>query len=315
MFSEKDIKQIESKGLTIEKVKNQIDLFKTGIPFSNLVKAAIVGDGILKPTENENNEFVSFFDKEKNTISVLKFVPASGAASRMFKFLFQFIEDFNPEKEDINSVMDSKNLQVFFSGLKNFPFYHKVLAKLNEVHPNYNALDSSQRSHLFVKVMLEENMLNYGDSPKGLLPFHQYKNQVVSSAFEEHLHEAVLYASENKMAKLHFTISEKHQDMFYDEFENVNKKVTKRTGKRFEVSYSFQKQSTDTIAVTLGNTPFRNYDDSILFRPSGHGALLENLNELDADVILMKNVDNVVVSTYKNEIAKYKKVLAGILLQ
>ena len=315
MFSEKDIKQIKSKNLTLEKVKNQINIFKTGIPFAKLVKAATVGDGILKPAENENNEYVSFFDKQKNNISVLKFVPASGAASRMFKFLFKFFEDFNPERDDINSVMDHKNLHLFFNNLEKFPFNNKVLIKLKEVYPNYNELDFNQKSHLFVKTMLDENLLNYGSSPKGLLPFHEYKNKVVSSAFEEHLHEAVLYASENKNAKLHFTISEKHQDMFYEEFEKVNKKVTKRTGKQFEVSYSFQKQSTDTIAVTLENMPFRNEDDSILFRPSGHGALLENLNELDADVILMKNVDNVVVSKYKNEIAKYKKVLAGILLQ
>jgi len=315
MFLEKDIKQIESKGLTIEKVKEQIDLFKTGIPFSNLVKAAIVGDGILKLTETESNEFVSFFDKEKNNISILKFVPASGAASRMFKFLFQFIAEFNPEKDDFILMMKDKNLQLFFNNLEKFPFYNIVLAKLKDVHPNYNMLDSSQKKHLFVKAMLEENMLNYGDSPKGLLPFHEYKNQVVSSPFEEHLYEGVLYASETENVKLHFTISEKHQTKFESEFERVNEIISKKTGKQFEVSYSFQKQSTDTIAVTLENKPFRKDDGSILFRPSGHGALLENLNDLNADIIFIKNIDNVVVSSYKNEIAKYKKVLAGVLIQ
>ena len=315
MFSEKDIKQIESKGLTLEKVNEQINLFKKGLPFSNLLKAAIVDDGILKLTEDENVEFVNLFDLEKNVLSILKFVPASGAASRMFKFLFQFLEDFKPEKDNINSVLKDKNLQVFFNSLEKFPFYHIINAKVKEVYPNYDELNSSLKYYFFVKTMLDENSLGYGSSPKGLLPFHQYENQVVSSPFEEHLYEGVFCASDTKNAKLHFTVSEKHQAKFELEFERVSEKVTNKSGKQFEVSYSFQKQSTDTIAVTLENEPFRNDDGSILFRPSGHGALLENLNDLDADIILMKNIDNVVVSRYRNEIIKYKKVLAGVLIQ
>jgi len=158
-------------------------------------------------------------------------------------------------------------------------------------------------------------MLNYGNYPKGLLPFHEYKNQIISTAFEEHLFESALYSSTGTSTKLHFTISEKHKNKFKEEFNRIEEKVEKKTGAEFDISFSYQKQSTDTIAVTPKDKPFRNKDGSLLFRPSGHGALIENLNDLEADIIFIKNIDNVVVYKYKNDVAKYKKMLAGILLK
>lgn len=317
MFSNKDLKQFEQKGLTADKVLAQIELFKTGLPFSNIVSPATINDGIVKLSAKEVNTFIDKFEEEKNKVSILKFVPASGAATRMFKFLFTFIKNYNPEKESLNSYINrtkNKDLSMFLVGLEKFPFYNEVINKVTQLKPEYNSLSTNEQSLLFVKTMLEENMLNYGNYPKGLLPFHEYKNQVISTAFEEHLFESALYSSTNEQTKLHFTISEKYKNKFKEEFKRIEEKVEDKTGAQFEISYSYQKESTDTIAVTTKDKPFRDNNGSILFRPSGHGALLENLNELNADVIFIKNIDNVVVYKYKDEVAKYKKMLGGILL-
>lgn len=317
-FTEKDIKQIESKGLTIERVMNQIDLFKTGIPFANLVSAATIGDGIIRLDDETIERYIAQFEKGKNQKTILKFVPASGAATRMFKFLYTFLESYNPEKESINAYLnnkDNKDLYIFFVGLEKFPFYYEVKNRLDQLYPNFEELSVSLQSQLFVKTMLDPNRLNYGNYPKGLLPFHEYKDRKISTAFEEHLFESALYSASNTSTKLHFTISEQHKDKFDAEFLRIEKKVESKTQSQFNISFSYQKESTDTIAVTTKNNPFRNEDGSLLFRPSGHGALLENLNDLNADIIFIKNIDNVVVYKYKDEVAKYKKVLAGLLLE
>ncbi|MGB1307838.1 MAG: DUF4301 family protein, partial [Oceanihabitans sp.] len=166
----------------------------------------------------------------------------------------------------------------------------------------------------FIKTMLDADKLNYGFYPKGLLPFHEYKDHV-STAFEEHLFEAALYASANQQANLHFTISEKHKHIFDAEFKRIEEIVEAKTNTKFHITFSYQSQATDTIAVTPKNQPFLEDNGDLLFRPSGHGALLNNLNALNADVIFIKNIDNVVVFKYENEVAQYKKMLAGILLE
>ncbi|WP_418508600.1 DUF4301 family protein [Corallibacter sp.] len=317
-FSKKDIKQIEQKGLTVAQVNKQIEMFKSGLPFTNLVSAATVGNGILKLSNQEETYYTEIFNNEKDQKCLLKFVPASGAATRMFKFLFTFLEAYNPEKESINAYLnskDNKDLYIFFVGLEKFPFYLEIKDQLNVLYPDYETLSISKQSQLFVKAMLDENVMNYGNFPKGLLPFHEYKNNVISTAFEEHLFETALYSSSSSSAKLHFTISEQHKDKFNSEFARIEEKVEKKTNSQFDISFSYQKESTDTIAVTPKDKPFRNEDGSLLFRPSGHGALIENLNELDADIIFIKNIDNVVVYKYKEEVAKYKKILAGILIE
>ena len=316
-FTKEDIQQIETKGLTVEKVKSQIELFKKGIPFTNLVAVATIDNGIKSLFENQITNYIDIFEAQRNNISIVKFVPASGAATRMFKFLFKFIKDYHPENESLNSYINkNKNidLSIFLVGLEKFPFYGIVMEKLQKEYPDYNSLAKDIKMYLFAKMMLDSDKLNYGDYPKGLLPFHEYKNNVISTAFEEHLFETVLYSNSSN-AKLHFTISEKYKDLFTDEFKRIEEKVENKTGVSFDIFYSYQKQSTDTIAVTPDNKPFREKDGSLLFRPSGHGALIENLNGLDADIIFIKNIDNVVVFQYKEEIAKYKKVLAGILLE
>ncbi|PWI30717.1 DUF4301 domain-containing protein [Flavobacteriaceae bacterium LYZ1037] len=316
MFSEKDIDQIKSKGLTLNKVTSQIELFKTGLPFVNLQSAATINNGILKFSEEDKKTAINLFDAKRNNYTIIKFVPASGAATRMFKSFFSFIEDYNPEKETVNAYINRTKeslLAVFFVGLEKLPFYNLILDKIEEVYPDYHNVSSDKQRYMFVKTMLETDKLNYGFYPKGLLPFHQYKEHI-ATAFEEHLFEAALYASSKSRANLHYTISEKYKDIFDDEFKKIQTIVERKTNTKFEISFSYQKEATDTIAVNLDNQPFRLEDGSLLFRPSGHGALLSNLNDLNSDIIFIKNIDNVVVFKYENEVSEYKKMLAGILI-
>ena len=318
IFNEKDIKQIESKGLNLAIVKKQINLFETGIPFTNISDAATIKSGIVALNDSDTKKYIDTFEAGKDKKSLLKFVPASGAATRMFKFLFQFVSQYNSKEQSLNSYINRNNLRelsLFMVGMEKFPFYKQVLELLKSKGIDFETLPTQEKVWQFSKAMLDENQLNFGNQPKGLLPFHDYKKNHISTAFEEHLYEAASYASSNGLAKLHFTISEVHEDKFTSEFKQIQDHVEQNTGVTFDISFSYQQQSTDTIAVTLKNKPFRESDGSLLFRPSGHGALLKNLNELDADIIFVKNIDNVVVNKYKEEVAKHKKVLAGILLE
>lgn len=317
-FTDKDIKQIEAKGLTIKQVESQIELFKTGIPNTNISDAAIINNGLIKLNSDLVEEYVSHFELHKDNVQLLKFVPASGAATRMFKFLFKFLDEYNPNKESLNAFINKNNfrdLALFLVGLEKFPFYNEVLDKLKGEGIDFESLSPEDKASKFVMTMLNENQLNFGNSPKGLLPFHKYKSNHISTAFEEHLYEAAIYASVNGKAHLHFTISERFKDKFSAEFKRIQEYVEDHTGVSFDISFSYQQESTDTIAVTPTDEPFREPSGELLFRPSGHGALIKNLNALDADVIFIKNIDNVVVKRYKDEMAKYKMVLAGILLK
>jgi hypothetical protein len=316
-FTEKDIEQIKSKGLSLEQVNNQIALFKAGLPFLNLMDAATVNSGILKLEKPEKEYYINKFQERRHTISLLKFVPASGAATRMFKFLFQFLAEYTPDKESINAYINknkAKDLSIFLMGMEKLPFFEEVIHKVHKNVSDFNDLSYEQQRVEFIKTMLEVKQLNLAYYPKGLLPFHKYKEHV-STAFEEHLFEGALYASSNNEANIHFTISEKHKHKFDEEFKYIEEDVEERTNTKFNITFSYQKESTDTIAVNHKNEPFRDEKGRLVFRPSGHGALIRNLNELDADIIFIKNIDNVVVNKYKSEVADYKMMLAGILLE
>jgi len=313
-FTTEDITQIKNNGLTPEKVTAQIQLFKTGIAPINLKDAATINNGILSYSDAEKDAFISHFIAKKDDISILKFVPSSGAASRMFKFLFKFLKEYNPQKESVNSYINKNKvpeMTLFLFGMNQFPFYEKTKALLPS---NYSSLNDDEKAIAFVKTILDTDGLNYGAQPKGLLPFHQYKNEI-STAFQEHLFEAASYSSSNNKAKLHFTISENHKQKFEAELNRIQQHVSQKTNTTFEVSFSYQKHETDTIAVTPKNEIFREQDDSLLFRPSGHGALIENLNEVNDDLIFIKNIDNVVAENLSETVASYKKMLGGILLK
>ncbi|TSE10072.1 MULTISPECIES: DUF4301 family protein [Aquimarina] len=317
-ITDKDIKLIKSKGLTVEKVLAQVETFKNEIPFVALRSAATLDNGILKFSEHYQSELTKLYDSRLSNLDTIKFVPASGAATRMFKDLFRFLDNYDWEKESLNSYTNHEKanaIRLFLIGLEKFPFYTPVMEKVKSVYPKFESLSEGRQLYIFVEMMLKEKGLNYGSFPKGLLPFHDYTDSIATS-FEEHLYEAAGYNTNDKGdSKLHFTISKEHLEAFKGEFERIKKKVEEKTNTNFSITYSFQKSETDTVAVTEDNEPFRTENGTLLFRPGGHGALIENLNDLDGDIIYIKNIDNVVVRKYQDEVSGYKKVLAGKLIE
>lgn len=317
MFSDKDIEQIKSKGITLEEVNAQVNRLKDGMAYSKLVAAATIDKGIERYDDDEIKGFIEFYEAKQKDLNIVKFVPASGAATRMFKFLFQFLKNFNPAKESLKSYAERNNdelIVTFVENFEKFPFYNEVITRAKKVSSGYEKLSEDEKYLQLVKSMLDADLLNYSFLPKGLLPFHKYGN-AVKTAFEEHLFESTLYASSQGKSNLHFTVSEKHHLYFKNEFSRVKADLEKETNTSFNISFSYQKEATETIALTLKDEVFRKPDGSILFRPAGHGALLENLNDLDYDIIFIKNIDNIVVAEKNIEVSNYKKLLAGVLLE
>ncbi len=315
MFTEKNIQQIKNHGLSETKIIKQLNIFKEGIAFANVVEPASADNGIKVFPEKEQQIFANIFEAEKDNLDLLKFVPASGAATRMFKFLHQFLETYE-NKNNIDLFLqndENRNLKTFFESLQKFAFSELVFQKLEAKYPDYLNFEKGKRYYLFVQEMLEESGLNFNNTPKGLIPFHKYGETYVT-AFGEQLYEAAFYAAPNGIANLHFTVSEGHEKKFKKRFDEVKHIVEKKTGVKFNISYSYQKKETDTVAATLENKAFLDENGDLVFRPSGHGALLENLNEVDADIVFIKNIDNVVSQNYVETIAFQKKVLAGKLL-
>ena len=315
-FTKGDIQQIKDQGLTIENVYRQIETFSQGIPFVEILTAASVGNGIENIIYENQQKLVNYYESKKDNLDIVKFVPASGAATRMFKILHQYLETFNPEKEKLNSYLNIGNkemISIFISSIKDFAFISPLRRKIRELYPDYKRGKKGLRIYRLIETLLEEKGLNFNNLPKGLIPFHKYK-KYATTAFEEQLYEAAFYASVKDDVYLHFTFSQKHVPFFKEKSKAIMNRVTKKTKTVFHISYSFQKKETDTIAVNKNNFPFRDEQGMLIFRPSGHGALLNNLNEVDADIIFIKNIDNVVAEEYVEGIAFYKKVLAGKLL-
>jgi hypothetical protein len=270
----------------------------------------------MKLSETDANRFSSYFDSEKNSLKLKKFVPASGAASRMFKFLSEFLNEFDPSEESINAYINRKNdqnLSIFLVGVEKLPFFDLVLERTKQLFPEFDLYVKQEKEHAFIKTMLSETEFDFSNKPKAILPFHKYDNYT-ATAIEEHLLECVNYASSNGEANLHFTVSEEHQQSFEEIINVIQPKIEKHNNTKFTIRFSFQNQSTDALAVTPKNKPFRDENNQLIFRPGGHGALINNLNALDADVIFVKNIDNV-IQNHIETISLYKKALAGILLE
>lgn len=317
MLTPKDSELIKSKGIAIKQIEAQVARIKEGMAYSNLIAAATIGNGIKKFKSQELEAFIEYYCSKKDSVDIIKFVPASGAATRMFKFLFQFLKQFNPEKDTIKTFTEKQGgtlLKTFFSNLKKFPFYDEVIVAAKSANANFDELKKEEQYYRFVKAMLSEDVLNYSFYPKGLLPFHKYDDQAIT-AFEEHLFESTLYATSNQKGNLHFTVSEQHHRYFINELNKVKEKVEKDTKTVFNISFSYQRVATETIALTEQNKLFRKPDGSLFFRPAGHGALLENLNDLNSDIVFIKNIDNITTKEKNIESSRYKKLLGGVLLK
>lgn len=298
MFSEKDKAQIAARGSDLSQVEKQIENFKSGFPFLDIQKAASIGDGIIQLDASRIDELISDYEGKLAGKKILKFVPASGAATRMFKDLFAFVES-----KDLDGSAAAK---VFMEGLSRFAFYEELKSKFDD-------LEATAPDEVVHQLLSDEGM-SYGSLPKALLKFHNYENGP-RTPLEEHLVEGVHYAqSADGRVHLHFTVSPNHQSRFEALVSEVSGSYEAEHGVKYDITFSQQKNATDTIAVDRDNEPFREDDGTLLFRPAGHGALLENLNDLEADLIFIKNIDNVVPDKIKGDTYTYKKALAGLLI-
>ena len=293
MFTPNDISQIEARGLSVAEVERQIDNFRNGFPSLPVVRAASGGDGVRQLTEEELHNAEELYNSRAKEIKTIKFVPASGAATRMFKELFEYVND---DKR-------TPGIDKLITNLEKFAFFAELAKYLK---PQIDDKD-------VVRNIIIDG-LGYGSKPKGLVTFHAYK-EGARKPVEEHLVEAALYASDGERAAIHFTVSPEHKAGFLALLEERQGHYEKKYGIKYDVSFSEQSPATDTIAVNPDNTPFRNEDGSLLFRPAGHGALIANLDRLDADIIFVKNIDNVTTDERKGDTITYKRVLAGELLR
>ena len=308
MLSERDLMQIADKGISEKQIENQLNEFKTGFPFLRLEAAASVERGIVATTAESGDTYEKSWEQVKAAGNkVVKLVPASGAASRMFKDMFAFVD---AEYDKPTTDFEKK----YFDNIEKFAFYDELNeACLKNEGKDIPTLLADGNFKAVASQMLRPEGLNYGQLPKGLLLFHKYA-EGPRTPMEEHLVEAALYAASNGEAHIHFTVSHEHMPLFRQKVADKVDFYSKKYGVKYDISFSEQKPSTDTVAANPDNTPFRNADGSLLFRPGGHGALIENLNEIDADVIFIKNIDNVVPDRLKDETITYKQVIAGVLV-
>lgn len=310
-LDKKDVELLKEKGISLEQIESQINMFKRGFPYLPIEKAATIGDGIHQLTTTEINSYINQYNEQKDHLTIEKFVPASGAASRMFKKLFTFIQE--NEKED--GIKGIENIKPLIDHIDRFAFYRQlkeIIEKQEDITPE--ALIEKKRYVDLIWYIVDEKGLNYGNLPKALIEFHSYENETRTS-LEEHLVEGALYARfQQKHVNIHFTVSPEHLELFRQKIKDTAGKYERRYQVKYDIAYSVQRPSTDTVAVDMDNHPFRLDDGTVLFRPGGHGALIQNLNSIDADVIFIKNIDNVVPDKIKGETVKYKSVLAGYLL-
>ncbi|MDZ7777401.1 MAG: DUF4301 family protein [Bacteroidales bacterium] len=317
-LNNRDLQQIKEKNISAETIEKQIQQFKEGFPFIKLKRPATINDGIFKFPDSEVEQLAAYYDQQSKNYDIIKFVPSSGAASRMFKDLYTFMQDYNGSQEQLKALNEQEEfrpVKYFFDHLAEFAFYQELRRVLRE--SGYNLEECLEKNYykLILEYVLTTKGMNYANKPKALILFHSYDDNARLS-LEEHLVEGAHYAMSNKgKVKIHFTVSPEHMEDFKHAIQQKKIKYENKFRVYYDISYSIQKPSTDTIAVTPDNEPFRNSEGTIVFRPGGHGALIENLNDLKEDVVFIKNIDNVVPDRLKEHTHLYKKVLGGYLLK
>lgn len=292
-FSTPDTEQIKTHGLTPEIVAQQLADFVCGFPYANITRPATVGNGIIELSDIDITRYAEKYTAAQATKKIVKFVPASGAATRMFRDLFEFLNT-GTMNDVTRRVLDNLDKFAFWDDLRQF-------------------LPDTPTDRDKIACMLTNAGLDYGNLPKGLIAFHKY-DTYSRTALEEHLVEGAQYAAANGTVHIHFTVSPEHLAGFHALLARAVPEYSARYGVKYDITMSNQSTSTDTIAVNPDNTPFRTDNGRLLFRPAGHGALIENLNNIDADIVFIKNIDNVTTDELRGDTIKYKHVLAGLLL-
>lgn len=308
LFTPRDLEQMSELGIRPEEAARQVDLFRNRPPFTRVLRPCTPGDGIRQLVREEEPWLLARFEGAARDGRIGKMVPASGAASRMFKELLSYLSKGNANGAEMPAAV-----RTFFDNLERFPFF-EALAEVMK-RDGLDLKTSDPRAVL--EYLLTERGLNYAELPKGLLLFHRYPDGA-RTPFEEHLIEATEQTrSGDGTCRLHFTVSPQHEKEFHALLERVRRRYEERYEARFEVTFSDQRRSTDTLAVELDNRPFRQDDGTLLFRPGGHGALLDNLHDLGQegwDVVLIKNIDNIVPDSGRPLISQWKRLLTGTLL-
>ncbi|OYQ40685.1 DUF4301 family protein [Flavobacterium aurantiibacter] len=298
--------------LSIPNLLQHINIVNNGIAPLQLAAPATPANGILVLEQEQHDELVRIFDEEKANYTLAKFVPASGAASRMFKFLLDFLENYAPDQDTINAYINkhnAKDLAVFLVGIEKFPFYDEVIAELKRNYSNFDRWNKDLKDYYFIKFLLSSRHFNFASKPKAVLPFHKTVARV-KTPIDAHLEEALAYIQTKHNAHVHFTISPE----FQADFQSIVEAFPNTSSSKIDVSYSVQESATDTIAVANTGLPYYDKKNHLVCRPAGHGALLGNLNRIKADIVFIKNIDNVSDKTLP-AISFYKKMLAGKLIQ
>ncbi|MCX5838592.1 MAG: DUF4301 family protein, partial [Deltaproteobacteria bacterium] len=307
LWSAEDRKQITAQGLNLEEVERQLTIFRRGVPPVRLNRPCRAGDGIVAISGTERQNLLAAYEEARRTRRLMKFVPASGAASRMFREWYRCL--------DAGGFVDEVEGAVFTADLKKYAFFPDLRTVIAAKGRDIDALLANREEAAVLRFILTEEGLNYGLLPKALLKFHAYP-EGCRTALEEHLVEAALYARDaGNISRLHFTVSREHADDVRALLSRVIRDYESRLDTVFEVGISTQDPATDTIAVDAEYRPFRTEEGELIFRPGGHGALLRNLNLLDEDVIFLKNIDNTVPDRLKTETVLWKKLLAGYLIK
>ncbi len=306
-FTDDEINQIENHGLTVEEVARQIELIQSGVKIPRLIKPAVIGEGIVEINDKKKEELIRYWKEKAGKYRVVKFVPASGAATRMFKSLNKIYHNyasitFSQLKKEAELDKELSKAKKFFENLDKFPFAEDILYELKKIDDDTDLIK-------LLDFILGSGGLNFGNIPKGLIKFHRYENRSATPV-EEHVFEAEDLLLSQNPKKLHFTISPQFEEGFKNLFAKI---AIDKYEQNFVFEYSFQNPSTDTI-VWDGEKLLRNKKGEIVFRPGGHGALIENLNALDADLILIKNIDNVAKRELAVKSIEYKKMLGGYAL-
>ncbi|MCM1163054.1 MAG: DUF4301 family protein [Muribaculaceae bacterium] len=310
MLRPEDKELIAQKGITEAEVEAQLNRFVTGFPYLKIEDSARVGAGIFRlDAEDEKAALERWHEYLEHGGEVCKFVPASGAASRMFKALFEYVDGGTDELKEGTPV------DQLLGSVDKLPFLPELLEACQKLYgKSLEDLIVEGRNRDIIAAIVKPEGMNYGGLPKGLLKFHTYPGGA-RTPIEEHLTEGAQTAANSKgIVNLHFTVSANHRKLFEAKLAEVIPATEARTGVKFNVTMSEQKPSTDTIAVNPDNTPFLE-DGKLLFRPGGHGALIQNLNDMESAVVFIKNIDNVVPDSRRADTVKYKEVLGGLLLQ
>ncbi len=318
-FTRAERQQLASLGISEDQVRRQLAIFRQPPFFQTLVRPCTPGDGIRRIAPEEMAKYLTLHQEAAGTGRFSKFVPASGAATRMFQVLHQIYQAYHQDMAAINRKAREGDATArdFVWLLENFqavPFYADLKEVMAREGHDLDKLLRAGRFKLILRYLLDDRGLNYGALPKGLLKFHCYFTGC-RTPVEEHLIEAAHYAKDRHgVCRLHFTISPEHESRFRKLLEEVLPRCEQECQAMYEIGFSHQKRSTDTIAVDQDNRPFKDGRGRLLFRPGGHGALLENLYDLKADLVYIKNIDNIAPDHLKEPTFLWKRVLGGYLV-